>query len=115
MYRSPTETGIDLVSPSDMRYYYQKALDKKEPLPIAIAVGVHPLDMLAASYKAPIDVDELSLAGGLRGNPLELVKCKTLDLEVPADAELILEGELLPIGWVADEGPLENSAKYLET
>ena len=105
MYRSPTETGIDLVSPSDMRYYYQKALDKKEPLPIAIAVGVHPLDMLAASYKAPIDVHELSLAGGLRGNPLELVKCKTLDLEVPADAELILEGELLPIGWVADEGP----------
>lgn len=105
MYRTPKETGIDLVSPSDMRFYYQKALDKNEPMPIAIAVGVHPLDMLAASYKASIEVDELSLAGALRGQPMELVKCKTVDLEVPADAELILEGELLPIGWVADEGP----------
>ena len=105
MYRTPNETGIDLVSPSDMRFYYQRALDKGEPLPIAIAVGVHPLDMLAASYKAPIDIDELALAGGLRGQALEMVKCKSLDLEVPADAEMILEGELLPIGWTADEGP----------
>ena len=95
MYRTPKETGIDLVSPSDMRFYYQRALDKGEPLPIAIAVGVHPLDMLAASYKAPINTSEL----------LEMVKCKTVDLEVPADAEMILEGELLPIGWTADEGP----------
>lgn len=105
MYRSPKETGIDLVSPSDMRFYYQRALDQGKPLPIAIAVGVHPLDMLAASYKAPIDSSELALAGGLRGEALRLVKCKTLDLEVPADAELVLEGELLPIGWTADEGP----------
>ena len=105
MYRTPNETGIDLVSPSDMRFYYQRALDKGEPLPIAIAVGVHPLDMLAASYKAPIDINELALAGGLRGQALEMVKCKSLDLEVPADAEMVLEGELLPIGWTADEGP----------
>ncbi len=105
MYRTPRETGIDLVSPSDMRFYYQRALDKGEPLPIAIAVVVHPLDMLAASYKAPIDTNELALAGGLRGEALEMVKCRTLDLEVPADAELVLEGELLPIGWTADEGP----------
>ena len=105
MYRTPTETGIDLVSPSDMRFYYQRAMDRGESLPIAIAVGVHPLDMLAASYKAPIDASELALAGGLRGEALEMVKCKTVDLEVPAQAELVLEGELLPIGWTADEGP----------
>lgn len=105
MYRTPRETSIDLVSPSDMRFYYQKALDEGRSLPIAIAVGVHPLDMLAASYKAPIDTNELSLAGGLRGEPLEMVKCRTSDLEVPADAEIVLEGELLPIGWTADEGP----------
>ena len=105
MYRTPRETGIDLVSPSDMRFYYQRALDKGEGLPIAIAIGVHPLDMLAASYKAPIDASELALAGGLRGEALEMVKCKTVDLEVPAGAELVLEGELLPIGWTADEGP----------
>jgi 2,5-furandicarboxylate decarboxylase 1 len=105
MYRTPTETGIDLVSPSDMRLYYQRKLDKGEPLQIAVAIGVHPFEMLAASYKAPIDTDEYAIAGGLHGEPVPLVKCKTVDLEVPADAEIILEGELLPNGWTADEGP----------
>ncbi len=105
MYRTPRETGIDLVSSSDMRLYYQRAFEQRKPLPIAVAVGVHPYEMLAASYKAPIDVDEFSIAGGLHGAPVELVRCRTVDLEVPADAELVLEGDLLPIGWTADEGP----------
>lgn len=105
MYRTPTETGIDLVSPSDMRLYYQRQFEKGKPLEIAVAVGVHPFDMLAASYKAPTDLDEYSIAGGLHGEPVSVVKCKTVDLEVPADAELVLEGELLPNGWTVDEGP----------
>src|SRR5436309_1411647 len=77
----------------------------RRPVEIAVAVGVHPYEMLAASYKAPIDVDEYAIAGGLHGAPVDLVRCRTVDLEVPADAELVLEGELLPIGWTADEGP----------
>jgi 2,5-furandicarboxylate decarboxylase 1 len=105
MYRTPNETGIDLVSPSDMRRYYQRCLDEGKPLEIAVVMGVHPFEMLAASYKAPIDMDEYAIAGGLHGAPVEIVKCRTVDLEVPADAELVLEGELLPIGWTADEGP----------
>ncbi len=105
MYRTPRETGIDLVSPSDMRLYYQRQLDRGKPLEIAVAIGVHPFEMLAASYKAPIDMDEYWIAGALHGAPLALVKCKSVELEVPADAELVLEGELLPIGWSADEGP----------
>ncbi|HUI16512.1 MAG TPA: UbiD family decarboxylase [Alphaproteobacteria bacterium] len=105
MYRTPKETGIDLVSPSDMRFYYQRQLERGKPLEIAVAIGVHPFEMLAASYKAPIDMDEFWVAGGLHGAPVPLVKCKSVDLEVPADAELVLEGELLPIGWSADEGP----------
>src|SRR2546425_338506 len=55
MYRTPRETGIDLVSSSDMRRYYQRALDAGRPLEIAVAVGVHPYEMLAASYKTPIE------------------------------------------------------------
>jgi 2,5-furandicarboxylate decarboxylase 1 len=55
MYRTPTETGIDLVSPSDMRLYYQRQFEQGKPLEIAVAIGVHPFNMLAASYKAPID------------------------------------------------------------
>ena len=105
MYRTPSETGIDLVSSSDMRVYYQRALDAGRPLEIAVAIGVHPFELLAASYKAPIAEDEFAVAGGLHGAPVELVRCRTVDLEVPAHAELVLEGELLPIGWTADEGP----------
>lgn len=105
MYRSPTETGIDLVSPSDMRLYYQRQFEQGKPLQIAVAIGVHPFDMLSASYKAPTDFDEFGISGGLSREPVPLVKCKTVDLEVPADAELVLEGELLPVGWTADEGP----------
>jgi 2,5-furandicarboxylate decarboxylase 1 len=62
-----TETGIDLVSPSDMRLYYQRCLDQGKPLEIAVAIGCHPYEMLAASYKAPIDLDEYWVAGGLHG------------------------------------------------
>ena len=105
MYRTPRETGIDLVSSSDMRFYYQRALDQGRPLEIAVAIGVHPFEMLASSYKAPIRSNEFAIAGGLHGEGVPLVKCKTVDLEVPADAEVVLEGELLPIGWTADEGP----------
>ncbi len=105
MYRSPTETGIDLVSPSDLRVLYERQLAQGEPLEIAVALGVHPFEMLAASYKAPPGTDEFAIAGGLRGKPTRLVKCKTVNTEVPADAECVLEGELLPIGWTEDEGP----------
>jgi 2,5-furandicarboxylate decarboxylase 1 len=105
MYRTRNETGIDLVSPSDMRFYYQRQLDKGLPLDIAVAIGVHPYEMLAASFKAPIDADEYAIAGGLHREAVPLVKCKTVDLEVPADAEIVLEGQILPIGWTADEGP----------
>src|SRR5262249_26784765 len=64
MYRTPRETGIDLVSSSDMRVYYQRAVDRGRPMEMAVAVGVHPYEMLAASYKAPIAVDEFAIAGG---------------------------------------------------
>jgi len=104
MYRTRNETGIDLVSPSDMRLYYQRALDQGKPLEMAVAIGVHPFEMLAASYKAPIHVDEYSIAGGLHGEPIELVKCTRSDLLVPANAEIVLECEILPVGWTHDEG-----------
>ncbi|MFQ6111376.1 MAG: UbiD family decarboxylase domain-containing protein, partial [Nitrospinota bacterium] len=104
MYRTPTETGIDLVSPSDLRFIYQRALEEGKALPVAVAMGCHPAEMFATSYKAPPGEDEFSVAGGLRGEPVELVACKTVELEVPASAEVVLEGELLPVGWTVDEG-----------
>jgi hypothetical protein len=54
--REHRERRIDLVSPSDMRRYYQRALDAGRPLEIAVATGVHPYELLAVSYKAPISM-----------------------------------------------------------
>ena len=104
MYRTPRETGIDLVSPSDMRFSYEAALGRGEPLPIAVAFGVGAPELIAAAYKAPPGYDEFAVAGALYGRPVPLVKCKTVDLEVPAHAEIVLEGEISTDGWTIDEG-----------
>ncbi len=103
MLRGRRETGIDLVAPSDLRQIYLASAAKGEPVPIAFAVGSHPIDFVAANMRVP--VDELPLLAALRGEPLPLVKCVTSDIRVPADAEMILEGWLDPRGHVEPEGP----------
>ena len=50
-------------------------------------------------------MDEFAVAGALSGAPVRLVRCRTVDLEVPASAEIVLEGEITPVGWKEDEGP----------
>jgi 2,5-furandicarboxylate decarboxylase 1 len=75
-----------------------------EPFPVAIAMGVDPRLVMAASSPLPLNTDELAMAGALRGEPFEVVPCKTIPLEVPADAEFVLEGEVWP-NDLRDEGP----------
>jgi 2,5-furandicarboxylate decarboxylase 1 len=104
MMRTERETSIDMVSASDLKLFYERAFKQGRGLPFAVALGTHPAVMMAAAHMAPPGVDEFELAGGIAGAPIELVKCETVDLEVPADAEIVLEGELLPIGWTEDEG-----------
>lgn len=113
MYRSPRETGMGVLSHSDIYFYYQRARQEGRPLEAAVAIGVGLAEQLAASYQAPMDVDEFSVAGGLRGEPVDLVRCETIDVEVPADAEVVLEGEILPDGWVHDEGRFGEWTWYL--
>lgn len=76
--------------------YYQKYESKGKPMPMAIAIGTDPACALASISLVASHVSEVDLAGGLRGKPVELVKCETIDLEVPATAEIVLEGEVLP-------------------
>ncbi len=104
MIRTRRETSVDLVGASDLKLFYDRAFRQGRGLPFAVAIGTHPSIMMAAAHMAPSGVDEFELAGGLAGAPIELVKCETVDLEVPADAEIVLEGELLPTGWTKDEG-----------
>ena len=84
--------------------YYQRAEQRGEPLPVAVALGTDPFTALTSQVPAGIYTDELALAGGLLGEPVELVKCVSIDAEVPATSEIVLEGELVP-GERRDEGP----------
>ena len=65
-------------------------------LPIAIVIGVHPLFSLGAQAFTPATEDEYAVIGGMMGEPLRLVKAKTVPIPVPADAEMIVEGQILP-------------------
>ena len=105
MYRTRNQTGVDVTAPHRLRYYYQQACELGKPLEVAIALGLPTLDLLASVASAPFDIDEYEVLGGFRNEPAELVKCKTIDLLVPANAEVILECVMAPDGWISDEGP----------
>jgi 2,5-furandicarboxylate decarboxylase 1 len=97
-------TGIDIVTPNNMRLFAQRAYEAKRPLPITISIGTHPLEIMASGYRAPLGVDEMAIAGGLRGEGIALAPGRTVDVPYIADAEIVLEGEILPTGWTWPEG-----------
>src|SRR6266550_3456230 len=97
-------TGIDIVTPNNMRLFAQRALERMEPLPISISIGTHPIEITGSGYRAPLGVDEIATAGGIRGAPVELAPCQTIDMPYIADAEIVLEAEILPVGWTWPEG-----------
>ncbi len=96
--------------------HLQKYRDRNKPMPIATAIGVPPAVLCAAVVHAPYGQDELGIAGTLAGEPIPLVKCETIDLEVPAYSEIVLEGEI-PANtelW-EDEGPFGEYTGYFST
>jgi UbiD family decarboxylase len=111
MLRGPRAAGIDLNAPSDLRALYQGAVTRGERLPIAFAVGSHPADFLAAVAATP-PLDELEVVGAARGAPVPVVKCVSVDVRVPADAELVLEGYIDERGLVEPEGPYGEYIGY---
>jgi len=100
-----------LMLPRHLLAFYQAAEAAGEPLDVAIAIGVDPLTMLASQAITPIDHDELEIAGALHGAPLPVVKCLTSEVRVPAFAEIVIEGRILP--KVRElEGPFGEFPKY---
>jgi len=91
--------------------HLRKAAEMGKKLEIAIALGVDPLLILAAATPIPVDLSEWIFAGLYGGEGVQLVKCKTLDLEVPAQAEFILEGTITP-GEVLPDGPFGDHMGY---
>jgi UbiD family decarboxylase len=92
--------------------HWQKYRKLKRKMPIAIVVGCAPVATYTGPQKLPIDMDEMAVAGGLAGRPIPVVRAVTVDLEVPADAELVIEGLIDP-ELLEPEGPFGESHGYL--
>jgi UbiD family decarboxylase len=107
MFRSRNEIFAQIAPDHQQRLFYQ---DLGKGCPMAIVLGPDPLLYLAACSDFPLGDYEMDVAGALRGAPLRTVKAETIDLEVPADAEIIIETEYT--GEMDDEGPLNEYTGY---
>jgi 4-hydroxy-3-polyprenylbenzoate decarboxylase len=84
---------------------------KGSRMEVAVAIGTDPATTFAAIVPAPPEVEEFLIAGFLRGKPVEIVKCETVDLEVPAQAEIVLEG-YVELGELRPEGPFGDHTGF---
>lgn len=92
MLKNKNQMGVHLAEASHVYYIYRKYCEKKQNMPIAITIGAHPAFYLGSLSFCDIDTDEYEVMGGLLGAAMEVVKCRSVDLEVPADGEICLEG-----------------------
>ncbi len=112
MIKSKTRTGICVRAGQDLRAHWEKCKQEGKSLQAAIVTGASPAIGFMATTKLPYGFDELAVAGGIAGEPIELVKCKTVDIEVPATAEIVIEGEL-PTDFMEREAPFGEAAGYM--
>jgi 2,5-furandicarboxylate decarboxylase 1 len=113
MVKERNLTGIDIVTPNNMRLYAQRAYEAGRPCPISISIGTHPFEIMGSGFRAPLGVDEMGIAGGIRGAAVELAMCETIEMPCIADAEIVLEAEILPTGWTHPEGPFGEFTRLM--
>lgn len=94
--KSRNKFGIQISETAHGHYIMQKNIKHGRPTEMAVAIGLHPAVELGFLSFTSIDVDEFAMAGAMLGEPLEMVKCETIDVEVPARAEIVLECEIHP-------------------
>ncbi len=113
MFANRNQTFLRL-SPGHHGYeYYRRAEFRgEEKLEVAVAIGTDPTVFLASQFVPGIDVDEFTIAGALRKEPVELVRCETVNLEVPATSEIVLEGYVSIPPEIGDEGPYGEFCGY---
>ena len=92
-------------------YRRLRALGKSARMDIAVAIGADPSTMYSAILPLPPDLDEMMIAGFLRNKPVEMVKCETVDIEVPACSEIVLEG-YVELGELRTEGPFGDHTGF---
>ncbi|MGH3435856.1 MAG: UbiD family decarboxylase [Sciscionella sp.] len=111
--KSPTTCGVFFTSPAKHAYlHWNAARARNQPLDLAFVIGAPPVVSYAAVNQVPYGVDEYTLAGGLAREPIKLLRCETVDLEVPAHAEVVIEGHLRT-DRVEPEGPFGESHGYV--
>lgn len=113
MIHSETTASVLLLAGEQTpNLYYYKYEQRDEPMPVAIAIGAEPAVNFASVMWIPTGRDEADFAGGLKQTPVDLVECETNDLLVPATAEVIIEGSILPERRL-DEGPFGDYFGYM--
>src|SRR4029434_3690264 len=95
MIHSKDTFGIQLSETAHGHYIWQTYERQNRPTPMAVAIGHHPAFYIGCLSFTSLETDEFSVAGGIMGEPVELVRCRTLELEVPAYAEVVLEREII--------------------
>ena len=109
----PDRIGV-LLLPRHTLHYFRMAEEAGEGLEIALVIGVHPACILASQAIAALDSDEMEIAGALLKRPIEMVKCRTNRVRVPAHAEIVIEGRILP-KVREPEGPFGEFPQYYGT
>ena len=109
--KGPDRFGASLHSRGHIWEHLQRCEARGRNLEVAVVIGCHPAIYLAAAAKVAMEVDEFAIAGALLKQPVELVRCRTIDVEVPAQAEYVLEGEILA-STQEDEGPFGEYTGY---
>jgi 2,5-furandicarboxylate decarboxylase 1 len=109
--KGPNRFGVSFHSRGHHWDYLMRYERQGRNMPMAVAIGAHPSLLIAASTRGGIDLDELDVGGALLGQPVEVVRGCTIDVEVPASAEIILEGEVLA-GVHEPEGPFGEYTGY---
>ncbi|MEW5721913.1 MAG: menaquinone biosynthesis decarboxylase, partial [Thermodesulfobacteriota bacterium] len=104
-------TGLHWHIHKDGAHYYQEYVRAGKRMPVAAAIGTDPASIYAATAPLPRDLDEMALAGFIRHRPVSLARCLTMDLEVPAEAEFVLEGYVNP-GEFRREGPFGDHTGF---
>ena len=110
--RGKNELGISLINPPLSEIYGQYKKENRR-MEVATVIGVDPAILIASISKIPRGMDKLSVAGGLRGEPVPMVKAETTDIDIPAHAEIVIEGFIDPKGKEKDGTLGESSGYYM--
>lgn len=111
MVKGPLKSSIAGRAPH-LTIHWRKCKERGKHLEAAIVLGAVPAVGLCSTAGVPYGVDELAVAGGMMGEPIQLVKCETIDMEVPAYAEIVLEGEMTT-DYMESEGPFGEYTGYM--